>query len=202
MTILPLTCFPNTAWLALYMNADQVVIDLGEHYVKQSYRNRFDLLGSHGVFTCTARVEGQKGQKVAMRDIKLVQDDWQRVAFRGLTAGYARAPFFEDFTSEIESLIFENVKYLHEFNLRSVVFLLEAMGINEKHEISNNYVDGLTDDIDARAHFKGGLPNWSYPAYPQVFEDRFGFTSGLSGLDLLLNTGTEAVGYLPAVQAE
>lgn len=192
MTILPAVPFPNALWLWHYNQAEKVIIDLGENYLKQTWRNRFDLLGSHGTFTCTARVEGQKGQKLPTKDIRLVNDDWRRIALRGLTAGYARAPFFEDYFDSVSQIIADEQKYLHEFSLRALAFTLEALNWEKKFELSFDYVQPAEQYQDLRFAFKPSKARFNQKPYAQVFEDRFGFVSGLSVLDLLFNTGPEA----------
>ncbi|MGF1565483.1 MAG: WbqC family protein [Flavobacteriales bacterium] len=196
MVVLPLCCFPDRLWFARYRGADSVVIDLGEHYVKQSYRNRFTLMGSHGPFVCTARVQGQKGQKMAMSDIALVDDEWRRVALRGLRSSYARSPFWEHYAERIESIILHKHERLVDLNRAALDFLLDGMGMVEKHRFSDRYVEVDEGWMDFRMDAEPGCEENHLPAYPQVFEDRHGFVGGLSALDLLLNTGPEALNYL------
>lgn len=195
MTILPAVPFPNILWLRHYRAAEHVVIDLGEHYPKQTWRNRFDLLGSHGAFACTARVVGQKGEKISTGAIQLVNDEWRRVALRGLTAGYARAPYFIDYHAEVEHIISKGQTYLHEFSLEALEFTLKALQWEVKHTLSESYVETPENGLDLREAFKPSQAKIEQSAYPQVFEDRFGFVGGLSVLDLLLNTGPEASLY-------
>lgn len=196
MVILPLCSFPDRLWFARYRDADEVVIDLGEHYVKQSYRNRFNLVGSHGRFTCTARVEGQKGRKIAMHAIVLVEDEWRRVAFRGLQSAYARSPFWEHYVDELERILMGGQTHLAEFNREALDFLLDGMGLPTKHRYSETYLDATPDVLDFRMDAEPGCEEHGFASYPQVFEDRHGFVAGLSTLDLLLNTGPAAASYL------
>lgn len=196
MTILPAVPFPNALWLKHYNAAEEVVIDIGEHYVKQTWRNRFDLLGSHGPFACTARVVGQKGEKISTGEISLVNDDWRRIALRGLTAGYARAPYFEDYISEVEAILNHEQLLLSQFSLASIDFTLHALNFSVKHTISETFVHPVSGMVDLRPEFKPSRAEFTQLPYPQVFEDRYGFVPRLSALDLIFNTGPEATIYL------
>jgi hypothetical protein len=170
---------------------------LGEHYTKQTLRNRFVLLGSHGPFAYTVRVKGQKGRKTPISHIELVDDEWRRVAWRGLTAGYARSPYFEAYEATLHTLLMTRQTHLTDFNAASLDFLLAAMEITPKHRYADRYVEINDALIDLRPDFEPSASRLNALPYPQVFEDRFGFTQGLSGLDLVLNTGPEAKTYLP-----
>lgn len=196
MTVLPLCPFPNIQWLSAYMRADSPLIDLGENYVKQSYRNRFDVLGSHGVLPLTVRVVGQNGQKFAMPNIQLVDDEWRRVALRGLVASYARAPFFDEYIDELTALILDQTASLTTWSLNTLAWSFERLEWNAEPRVSATYIKPAATLADLRGAFKPkqradfGVP------YAQVFEDRFGFVSNLSVIDLLMNTGPAALEHL------
>lgn len=196
MVVLPLCCFPDRLWFARYCAADQPVIDLGEHYVKQSYRNRFKLIGSHGPFVCTVRVKGQKGVKTPLHGIELVNDEWRRVAFRGLRSAYARAAYWEHYADQLEDLILSDQDRLVDFNLAGLDFLLDAMGIAKRHHVTMDYVNPSPAQLDFRMDAEPGCEETGLLGYPQVFEDRHGFVNGLSALDLVLNMGPESIHYL------
>lgn len=194
--VLPSCPFPDAHWLRHYLHADHVTIDLGEHYRKQTMRNRFVLMGSHGAYTCTVRVRGQKGRKTPLNEITLVDDTWRRDIWRSLTAGYARSPYFDDYETALHAIVMGKQQKLSDFNTVSLDFLLEQMGVPAKHHYVNHYIKPTADIKDLREDFEPSVLRTSARAYPQVFEDRYGFMPTLSGLDLVLNTGPEATLYL------
>lgn len=200
MTILPLCPFPNVQWLSAYLHAESPMIDLGEHYVKQSYRNRFDILSSHGVLPLTVRVVSQHGQKIALRDIVLVDDEWRRVALRSTIAAYARAPFFEEYIDELEALIMNPTDRLADWSLNTILWSFERLNWNPHPNVMNTYIAFEPHMNDLRNHFKSKITHFTGEPYAQVFEDRFGFTGNLSVIDLLMNTGPAATGYLAPKQ--
>jgi hypothetical protein len=196
MTVLPLCPFPNIQWLSAYLRADSPLIDLGEHYVKQSYRNRFDVLGSHGVLPLTVRVVGQHGQKIAMPHIKLVDDEWRRVALRGIVASYSRAPFFDEYIDELEGLLLDQTASLTDWSLRTLTWAFERLEWNAEPRVSRTYIEPAAALTDLRGAFKSKQRAAFGVPYAQVFEDRFGFVPNLSVIDLLMNTGPAALEHL------
>ena len=68
MTILPLQYFGSTEyWTALIKGGDEVVIDLGENYVKRSERNRTTILASEGVMQLSVQLAHANRPRQPMR---------------------------------------------------------------------------------------------------------------------------------------
>ena len=86
------------------------------------------------------------------------------------------------------------------FDLKILDWLLKVLNINTLIKIFHDRSDIQNDIIDRRNHF---LPK-SYQneceekpiTYSQVFEDRFGFQSNLSILDLIFCEGPNAINLL------
>ena len=57
MTILPLVYYGSTEyWSALVNGGEDVIIDIGEHYVKRSDRNRTEIMTSGGVMQLSVQL--------------------------------------------------------------------------------------------------------------------------------------------------
>ncbi|MFM1930752.1 MAG: hypothetical protein RL226_55 [Bacteroidota bacterium] len=195
MTILPLVTFGNLRWFATLLQSG-CIIDIGEHYQKQTWRNRFDICGPNGLFQCTLTVKGQKGEKIAVKDIELIQDGWNRRFLRTLATSYGPSPYYIHYESELSELFLADYASLSAFNDAALRWALKAIGSDFVPTFSSDFIDASPEDQDLRGMFKPSKSSESSPAYPQVFEDRNGFISNLSVLDLIMNLGPESYGYL------
>jgi hypothetical protein len=196
--MLPLCPFPSVAWLVHASKLSTVHVDVHEHYVKQTYRNRFDILGVNGRLSLTLPVEGQKGQKVMMKDIALAPGNWNKLHMTSIKSAYGRAAFFEYYIDEVEAIFNEPPATLVEFNLATVNFVtrhipLPALQFSNEH---TPYVQLSEEQKKLSQSLEPSYHRAPYPSYPQVFSDRFAFQSNLSALDLLMNMGPRSVDYL------
>lgn len=192
MEVFSSNCFPSLSYLYALHHAKDPWIDVGEHYVKQSARNRFQILGPNGSLNVTARVKGQLGEKVPVHQIEVIDDEWRRLACKGIQAAYGSSAFFIHYYDEIEAMILD-AKKLTDLSIGSTMFLIDQWALNQP-QISETYIEepGM---IDLRSK-KGTIPEKEFPEYPQVFGDRFSFVKGLSGLDLLMNLGPQGQTWL------
>ena len=187
MTVLPLCCFPNSAWLKAYTLDNQVVIDVLENYLKQTYRNRFDIMGPNGVQTLSIPVLGQRGEKIPLNSILIEKGKWQKEHLSSLRTAYNAAPYAEHFLPGVEDLFMRPPDSLMNFNLQALNLSLEWLGIEPKHKISSEYIQEAS--IDLRPIQKKRQDE--FPTYLQVFSDRMEFEGDLSAIDLAMNCGNE-----------
>jgi hypothetical protein len=195
MTILPLSPFPNGYWLSFYLSADEVVLDAHENYIKQSWRNRYDILSANGSMALTIPVVGQNGQKVAVRDIRIAPGAWKKQHWQSIKSAYGSAPYFIHYADEIEEFFATDFKWLRDFNLTSLKLVHQWLEIEQPLPMSEEYVDNATAR-DVRKEFKPTQTNFITPPYPQVFEAKMEFVSNLSVIDLIMNEGPMAMAYL------
>ncbi len=195
MTILPLCAFPNVAYVKTLLT-DDACIDLGENYVKQSLRNRFELVGPNGRFACSMHVVKQSAPKTPVTQIELNADDWRRHTLRSIESSYGNAAFFEHYFDEVKDLILSPERNLVQFNLKVLEWIESALSLQFKHTLSETYIDAAAGDVDLRSSMKIKDVIQNGESYPQVFEDKVGFEANLSVLDLLLNMGPESAMFV------
>ena len=202
MVVLPLCTFANVCWYSWLFHAGKVTIDIGEHYQKQTWRNRFDIAGPNGSFACTLTVRGQKGIKTPMHAIETIDDGWRQTLTRTLATTYSPAPFFEHYWPQLELLLEAETKNLAEFNKLTLEWALEALDIAPNIVFSNEYVEPDAMTLDLRDAFKPSKSHIKTPVYQQVFSDRCGYIDNLSIIDLIMNLGPEAYLYLRAYRPD
>lgn len=199
MNVLPACPFPNVFWFASSLSAN-CVLDPYENYIKQSYRNRYKVLGVHGPIDLTIPVVGQDGLKTAVKDIRTTEDSWQRVHWNTIKSAYGKSPFFLHFEDDLQALYAKKHLFLLDFNLASTDFLIDAIGMDLTITKSESYVKDFS--VDLRSRFKGKLEGVRFPEYMQTFADRLPFLENASLLDVIFNLGPETTGYLGKIKLQ
>lgn len=172
-----------------------VLLDGHEHYVKQTYRNRCEILSANGVMTLTVPVV-HCGAKTDIRDVRIdYSRSWQSVHRRAIAAAYGSSPFFEYYADYLAPFFNRKETFLFDLNLRLIELFLELVGMKVEIRFSDEYVRDYGDE-DFRSLIRPKSPppdrGFACAPYRQVFDGRFGFRPDLSILDLLCNEGNNS----------
>ena len=84
---------------------------------------------------------------------------------------------------------------MKDLNLEMMTFVCSKIGISTEFNLSETYTNNL-DYVDKRMY---NFDQIELPRYMQVFENKFGFISNLSILDLLFNEGNNSKFYLETI---
>lgn len=194
--VLPICTFGNIDYYSNYLSAGKVILEKWEHYPKQTYRNRYEILGPNGRQRLTIPVVGQKGKKVPVCEIEIdYRQDWPTLHWRSIIAAYQRSPFFDFYKDEFHDVLFSRPKKLIDFNLSTHKLILEWLGKSNSEELTSAFFEGNCD-LDLREFFKSSQRTVVNSHYLQVFSDRHAFEQNLSFLDLIFNLGPESLAYL------
>jgi len=197
--ILPFCTLGNVFYYSIFLS-NPVVIDVFENYRKQTWRNRYDIMGPNGVQSLTVPVQGQTGKKIAMCDIKIDNRlPWQRTHFRSIITAYGSSPFYEHYIEIFEPLYSRKFEHLIDFNTEAFKTIQQQISPELNIKFSTKYVEVNDSNIDLRPYFKplhfsqiGHQPL----TYLQTFSDRFEFIPNLSVLDLIFNAGPDSASML------
>jgi hypothetical protein len=188
MTILPLTYLGSTDYFA-HILSDDCVVDVGENWVKQTVRNRCEILTANGVAALTVPVHGSMGNgKVKTKDIKIDNSkNWRHRHWLSIVSAYRNSPFFDHYEERFAPVFEKKFNFLIELNFEMLNILTEMLGVETKYQISESYVTASPDDIDLRGKKALRMFNNCTKSenYTQVFSDRMDFVPGLSVIDLL-----------------
>lgn len=193
--ILPLQYFGSTEyWAAIVQGGSDVVIDLGENYVKRSERNRTTILASEGTLQLSVQLAHANRPRQPMRSMQVdYSKRWQHQHHIAIESAYRSSPYYDHYSHLIEGLFSQPWERLVDLNLATLKAVCKALKI-AMPTLSEEYVRAEEGDIDMREKKRGST--FVAEPYIQVFCDRLPFAPNLSILDLLMCEGPEAINVL------
>ena len=194
MTILPLAYLPSVEYL-WHLQQGGCIVDLGEHFVKRSERNRARILAPDGVMELTVPVQHANRPRQPMRDMLLdYSKRWQHQHWGALTACYKSAPYFDHYADRFAPFYHNEHRFLVDYNLQLLDALCTSLHL-PMPTLSERYVEAAPEDRDLRDKHRKGPALIAEP-YVQVFSDRMPFMANLSAVDLLFAEGPGSVSVL------
>ena len=198
-TILPLAYLPSVEYFTLLLRG--CVVDLGEHFVKRSERNRTRILAADGVMELTVHVRNANRPRQPMRDMRLdYSKRWQHQHWGALVASYKSSPYFDFYAERFEPFYRRQWEFLADYNL-SLLDTVCSLAKVPMPALSENYVDAAAGDLDLRPKHREG-PAFVAEPYFQVFSERMPFAPNLSFADLLFAEGPASVSVLARCRQE
>lgn len=194
MKILPLAYLGSQEWWREALSPD-AVIDVGEHYIKQSCRNRTEIATASGRMTLTANViKGASIHKKAVKDMRLdYSKRWQHQHAVALRSAYKSSPYYDYYADRLKPFFERRWEFLYDFNRELVDVVRGIAGIKEELRYSEEYIVASPADEDLRGYSFLGTPTLTnrepLPSYWQVFSERVPFEPNLSILDYIFNEG-------------
>lgn len=180
------------------IKSGESILDLGENYVKQTYRNRCQVLSPNGIQNLTIPLVKARQRRVISKVEIAYEDNWRKIHWKSLESAYRSSPYFEYYEDEFYPFFHEReYKYLVEFNEALQTKIIELLCLEVEIINSKSYIEGVAPEYDFRNSISPRITSkMKFNSYIQVFGDRNGFTPNLSILDLLFNEGPNAVNYM------
>ncbi len=190
--ILALTYLGNVQWFAKLLEG--AVIDLGEHYVKQSYRNRCEIAMPEGRMALTVNVVAGS-QRLPMREVRIdYSKRWQHQHLHALRSAYGRAPFFEHYWPELEPIIAQQWGFLCDLNIELLTTVIRLLKIDLTLAFSDSYIEHAEHDFRDAISPKRRLTQPDAAFMPVQYWQVFGnWEPNLSIVDVLMCEGPGAV---------
>ncbi len=223
VAVLQSNYIPWKGYFDIIHDVDLFIFHDDLQYTKGDWRNRNKIISSNGLMWLTIPVGTSEKRLI---DEVLIQDGkWQKKHWSNITAYYSRAPYFKMYKEFFEYVYLEKKwDYLHEVNRFMIIEISrnflgtktqfadsrEFHSVGVKHEKllslvkatgAGVYLSGpaAKDYIVAEDYEEAGIElvwkNYSgYPEYKQLHGEVF--EHGVSIVDLLFNTGSDAPYYI------
>ena len=181
-------------------------IEACEHYIKQTYRNRFRYYAADGVQSLSFPVvHGEGAQKLRITDVEVDwSTPWLVRTERAISAAYESSAYFDYYKDGLFDLLERHPRTLFELNLDILRFFLDKTGIRADIRFTDEWTpqDSGVYGEDLRGLIHPKRPNTILrdlaleKPYFQVFARKYGFVPNLSIMDLVFNEGPDAILYL------
>ncbi|MEP2771646.1 MAG: WbqC family protein [Fulvivirga sp.] len=195
--LIDLQYLPSLEYFAVLFKYDKIIIEKEEHFVKQTFRNRCEILSANKVEKLSVPVIGGR-KKIKVKDIQIDHEqNWQKDHWRAIQSAYGRAPFYEFFAHYFEPFFQKQEKFLYDFNFRLLTLCLKLLQKKIIFEETSEYIksplndqtDDLRSEISPKIGYKSNK-HYRPVSYPQVFGKNF--VANLSIIDLLFCEGPNA----------
>jgi WbqC-like protein family len=225
VVILQPSYIPWRGYFHQVLKADTFVFYDDVQYDTRGWRNRNQIKTANGKQWLTIPVfsRGAQTQRIPIDKIKIVWDNpWNQDHWKALQHAYGRAPFFDQYVSQLEEFYRRHDEYLADFTIDLTVALARLLGDQHTHFVrasslkvegaktdrliavlkavgANHYISGPSarDYIEPEKFQAAGIGLeymvYNYPEYPQLYPP---FDPQVSLLDLLFMTGPRAAQYI------
>lgn len=192
------TYFPNIAHFVAMVHAHNVVFEVEDNFLKQTFRNRTYIYGANGRLALNIPVIHSQNNRLKYKDVKIYNEEkWQSHHWKSLLSAYKTSPFFEYYEDELQSLFEDRTNYILDFNFKCFETVCECLQLNLSTSKTTVYQKDIqnTEDFRYLVNAKKDILK-PFEGYNQVFQEKHGFINNLSILDLLFNEGPNSVDYL------
>jgi hypothetical protein len=197
-SIFPIAYLPPISYLSMLLRSSDPLLEHHEHFVKKSIRNRCTILGANGPILLSVPVNHDDRWRKPICEISIALDEeWKRSHWKSIESAYSHAPYFEFYQDSLAETLFASHTTLVSLNNSLLQLILRWLKQDRDLEITAGFTPYKNQPHDYRTYWDSRLEGLKMEkTYKQVFSDRHGFISDPSIIDLIFNTGPDALAYL------
>lgn len=209
-------------WLGLFHKiaiAEKFCIFDIAQYQTKDFNNRNKIKTNAGSMWLSVPVESKGHFEKSLKDIRIVNDGWNKKHFKSIDLAYRKAPFYSEYIGQLEVLLMGKAyTYLADLNLATLEFGLNSLGIDVPIVTASSYnfqgkksdlVLDMCQKLGASDYIFGNqgkdyadinsflsckitphFQEYVHPIYPQLHGE---FEPYMSFVDLLFNVGQKSI---------
>ena len=192
------TYFTNIDLLSQLIKSENILFEISDKYIKQTLRNRTEIHAANGKLILSIPVKYSSSKKEKYKDIKICYNSsWQKIHLKSIESAYRNSPYYDFFEDYFIKFFNKKEKFLIDANIKSIEVIYGILDMKMKYDLTNDYKNKLENYIDYRKLVDSNPDEkMSKINYSQVFQEKNGFISGLSSLDIIFNKGLESLDYI------
>lgn len=188
--VFPTTYFGSILYFQQLVQENSVLIEAKEHFPKQSFRNRCDILTADGILSLSIPVKKEKGSKTPTDQVLLAnEENWRARHWRAIKSAYQSAPYFDYYGLEVKELIFRDTSHLLQYNTDIALRILEWLDIDTNLSFTEEFHPVQVEDPRDILTDKNKNNTIEAAPYIQVFPSESSFTANMSILDAVMCEG-------------
>ena len=91
--IFPTSYFGNLSYYSALIKESSIVFEAKEHFIKQTFRNRCELLTGNGIQFISIPVLRKNGSKTSIDEVEISYDtDWRKDHWKAIESAYSNSP--------------------------------------------------------------------------------------------------------------
>ena len=138
--------FPPVSYISQLNRHSTAFIEQFEHYEKQSYRNRCEILSANGKLPLTIPVKKNGKIKFLTKDAEIdYSTPWQKLHYKGIESAYKNSPFYDYYEEEFHPYFERKEKYLLDLNLSILDTLINLLKLHTRIELTEDYIPEGTE---------------------------------------------------------
>lgn len=185
--LLPTAYLAPRVYYSAIFRAGSACVEVHEHYVKQTLRNRCIISGPEGAFPLSIPVVKPESHATPLKEIRISDHGhWRHLHWRALQSAYGRTPFFEYYEDDFRPFYQPDWEFLTDYNRDLLQMVCGLIG----------FQPAMSETETFRRVPAFPSPTEAERPYYQIFAGRNGFMPGLSIVDLLFNMGPESILFL------
>lgn len=192
------TYFPNIAHFVGMVKAKEVMFEVEDNFVKQTYRNRTNIYAANGKLVLNIPVIHSQKNRQKYKDVKIFNaEKWQLNHWKSLLSAYRTSPYFEYYEDELLPLFQKKADYILDFNFKCFEVICNCLQLDLNISKSESFEKNVKSKVDLRFLVNAKKEQFqNFEKYTQVFCNKHGYIGNLSILDLLFNEGPNTLNYL------